>query len=250
MALNGDLSNAISSMFGGMFGGSGADGTNKVYLRSLCGLKTIQDEETKVYSFDLLPQSVSIYPKDFDAKDKVTEHLDRWNSDETLHINGVDVKASDREQITYTDTVALIISVINTLITIVTAALVSFTSLSLVVSCFMIAVITYISVMERVKEIGVIRSLGGRKKDVNRLFTAENFMTGLASGVIGIVATYLLSGVINIVVHFFGVPAIAALPWWMALIMIGLSIFLNVISGFIPSRKAAKQDPVVALRTE
>lgn len=251
MALNGDLSNALSSLFaGGALGGSGADATNRVYLRSISGLKTIKDDEKKAYSFDLLPQSVSIYPKDFDAKDKVTEHLDRWNSDETLLINGVKVKATEREQITYTDTVAMIISVINTLITIVTSALVSFTSLSLVVSCFMIAVITYISVMERVKEIGVIRSLGGRKRDVNRLFTAENLMTGLASGVIGIVATYLLSGVINIVVHFFGVPAIAALPWWMALIMIGLSIFLNVISGFLPSRKAAKQDPVVALRTE
>ena len=250
MAINGDLSNAISSLFSGALGTSGADATNKVYLRSLSGLKTIQDDETKEYSFDLLPQSVSIYPKDFEAKDKVTKHLDRWNSDETLTINGVEVKATDREQITYTDTVALIISVINTLITIVTAALVSFTSLSLVVSCFMIAVITYISVMERVKEIGVIRSLGGRKRDVNRLFTAENFMTGLASGVLGIAVTYLLSAVINIVVSFFGVPAIASLPWWMALIMIGLSIFLNVISGFLPSRKAAKQDPVVALRTE
>ena len=139
---------------------------------------------------------------------------------------------------------------INSLITIVTSALVAFTSLSLVVSCFMIAVITYISVVERVKEIGVIRSLGGRKKDVSRLFTAENLITGLASGLFGIAVTYLLSLIINIVVSFFGVPAIAMLPWWMALIMIGLSIFLNVISGFIPSRNAARQDPVEALRSE
>ena len=160
------------------------------------------------------------------------------------------LQPEDRQELTYTDTIEIIINVINTLITTITIALVAFTSLSLVVSCFMIAVITYISTMERVKEIGVIRSLGGRKRDVNRLFTAENFMTGLASGVLGIAVTYLLSAVINIVVSFFGVPAIAALPWWMALIMIGLSIFLNVISGFLPSRKAAKQDPVVALRTE
>ena len=96
----------------------------------------------------------------------------------------------------------------------------------------------------------MIRSLGGRKKDVNRLFNAENFMTGLASGVLGIIITYGLSLIINLVVSFFGVPAIAALPWWMALIMIGLAIVLNVISGFIPSRKAAKQDPVTALRSE
>ncbi len=256
MALNGDFSNALSSIFGGALGGSSAESTNKVYMRSLTGLKTIKDEldqngETIYrYTFDELPQEISIYPHDFDAKDNVTKYLDQWNSDATLTIGGLEVPATDREQITYTDTVAMIISVINTLITIVTSALVAFTSLSLVVSCFMIAVITYISVMERVKEIGVIRSLGGRKKDVNRLFTAENFMTGLASGVIGIVITYLLSGLINIIVSFFGVTGIAALPWWMALIMIGLSVFLNVISGFIPSRNAAKQDPVNALRSE
>ena len=253
MAINGDLTNAFASLFSSALGTSSNESNNKVMLRSLAGLKTIvteDDEGVVTYSFDKLPQEISIYPKDFDAKDVVTKHLDKWNTDETLIINGVEVSGASREQITYTDTVAMIISVINTLITIVTAALVSFTSLSLVVSCFMIAVITYISVMERVKEIGVIRSLGGRKKDVNRLFTAENFMTGLASGIIGIAVTYLLSGIINIVVSFFGVPAIAALPWWMALIMIGLSIFLNVISGFIPSRKAAKQDPVNALRSE
>ena len=253
MAINGDLTNAFASLFSSALGTSSNESNNKVMLRSLSGLKAISnelDDESIEYTFDKLPQEISIYPKDFDSKDVVTEHLDKWNTDDTLVINGVEVLASQREQITYTDTVAMIISVINTLITIVTAALVSFTSLSLVVSCFMIAVITYISVMERVKEIGVIRSLGGRKKDVNRLFTAENFMTGLASGVLGIVITYGLSLVINLIVSFFGVPAIAALPWWMALIMIGLAIVLNVISGFIPSRKAAKQDPVNALRSE
>ena len=250
MALNGDMSNALAGLFSNMIGGSSAEATNKVYLRSLTGLKAIYNEETETYSYEKLPQQVNIYPKDFDAKDNVTKYLDEWNSDNDITVNGNVVKASSREQITYTDTVAMIITMINSLITIVTSALVAFTSLSLVVSCFMIAVITYISVMERVKEIGVIRSLGGRKKDVNRLFTAENFMTGLTSGVIGIAVTYLLSGLINLIVALLGVPAIAMLPWWVALIMIGLSIFLNVISGFLPSRKAAKQDPVVALRSE
>ena len=161
-----------------------------------------------------------------------------------------DLESKNRKDITYTDTVSLIISVINTLITAVTIALIVFTSLSLVVSCFMIAVITYISTMERVKEIGVIRSLGGRKKDVSRLFIAETLIIGLASGVIGILVTYLLELILNISIAPLGVFGIAALPIWMAAIMTALSIFLNVISGLIPSLKASNQDPVVALRTE
>ena len=116
----------------------------------------------------------------------------------------------------------------------------------------MIAVITYISTMERVKEIGVIRSLGGRKKDVSRLFVAETLIIGLASGVIGIGVTYLLSLILNTVLASLnvGVTNIAALPFLWALIMIGLSIFLNVVSGLIPSMKASNQDPVAALRSE
>lgn len=247
-ALNGDLSQSMSDLLSAFMGGTNLTKSNQVYLRSLSGLKAV--EEGSTYEFEHLPDTISFYPKDFSLKDKVTQYLDEWNEEKTLTIKGKDVLFTQREELTYTDTVAMIISVINSLITIVTSALVAFTSLSLVVSCFMIAVITYISVMERVKEIGVIRSLGGRKKDVSRLFTAENFMTGLASGVIGIAVTYLLSILINIVVHFFGAPAIASLPWWMALLMITLSILLNVISGFIPSRHASRQDPVNALRSE
>lgn len=247
-ALNGDLSESISSMFSSFLGGTQSKSTNQVYLRALSGLKAINDDG--LYRFEKLPQELELYPTNFATKDKVTKYLDYWNSDDDLVIGGQTITALERSEITYTDTVAIIISVINSLITIVTSALIAFTSLSLVVSCFMIAVITYISVMERVKEIGVIRSLGGRKRDVSRLFTAENFMTGLASGLIGIGITYILSIIINVIVHYFGAPAIAALPWWMALIMIGLSIALNVISGFIPSQNAAKQDPVNALRSE
>ncbi len=249
-ALNGDLSNSISSMFSSLTGRQNVESTNQVYLRALSGIKGNFNQETFEASFNSLPQEISIYPKDFTCKDHITKYLDQWNSEKPLTINGAEVTKMQRSELTYTDTVAMIISVIKSLITIVTSALVAFTSLSLVVSCFMIAVITYISVMERVKEIGVIRSLGGRKRDVSRLFTAENFMTGLASGVIGIAVTYLLSLIINITVSFFGAPNISMLPWWMALIMIALAILLNVISGLIPSRNAAKQDPVVALRTE
>lgn len=250
-ALNGDSSASLTSLFSG--GGNIADytSTNAGYFRALCGLKTIEPETTLgAFQFKKLPQRISIYPKDFEAKDNITNYLDRWNQDGDLTIGGVVVSKSERKQLSYTDTVELIINMINRLIMIVTVALIAFTSLSLVVSCFMIAVITYISVMERVKEIGVIRSLGGRKKDVSRLFIAENMMTGLASGVLGIVVTYILSGIINLIVIPFNIGAIAALPWWTALIMIAISILLSVISGYLPSRRAAKQNPVEALRSE
>ena len=155
-----------------------------------------------------------------------------------------------RKEITYTDTVQMIISVINTLINIVTTALIAFTSLSLVVSCFMIAVITYISIVERVKEIGVIRSLGGRKKDVSHLFVAETFMIGICAGGIGVGITYALCAIMNIVLSFNNMPAIGQLSPVAAVIMIALSALLTVISGFIPSKKAARQNPVEALRSE
>ena len=140
---------------------------------------------------------------------------------------------------------------INSLIGLVTTALIAFTALSLIVSCFMIAIITYVSVVERVKEIGVIRSLGGRKKDVTHLFNAETFIIGLISGTFGILVTYFISLILNIIVEALtGVTPIAALPIWQAGVMILVSILLTVISGLIPARSAAKKDPVVALRTE
>lgn len=139
---------------------------------------------------------------------------------------------------------------VKTLINIVTYALIAFTALSLVVSCFMIAIITYVSIMERVKEIGVIRSLGGRKKDVSHLFNAETFMLGLSSGVIGVLVTYLITFVLNIALSSLAGANIACFYPYQALIMITLSIVLTVLSGAIPARSAAKQDPVNALRSE
>ena len=194
--------------------------------------------------------SISIYPKDFNRKDNVISYLKKWNSNKTIYIDDQPLEAKDRAELYYTDTISMIVELISTLVTTISIALIAFTSLSLVVSCFMIAVITYISVMERVKEIGVIRSLGGRKRDVSTLFISENLITGLASGIIGILVTYLLQIIINAIVSPFGVSNIAALPILYALLMIGLSVFLSVISGLIPSFSASKQDPVVALRTE
>ena len=140
---------------------------------------------------------------------------------------------------------------ITNMINIVTYALVAFTALSLVVSTVMIAIITYVSVIERVKEIGVIRSLGGRKKDVSRLFNAEAFIIGGVSGLVGIGVTYLLSGLINLIVgSLSGIYTIARLPISIAITMVLISILLTSISGLVPARLASKKDPVVALRSE
>ena len=213
-----------------------------------------------------LPQEIAVYPRSFDDKYLVTDYLDRWNGKENLTFkdrNGNDItvynkEATDvpagavvRQDIKYTDNLEVIISLINMMIQIVTIALVAFTSLSLVVSTVMIGIITYVSVVERVKEIGIIRSLGGRKLDVSNLFNVETFLIGLTSGVFGIAVTYGLCGILNLIIASFSstIGAIIILPWQYALIIIAVSIGLTLISGLIPARIAAHKDPVVALRT-
>lgn len=199
------------------------------------------------------PTNVNIYPHSFDEKNKVTDYLDLWNDKNftfTTKDNRI-LTIKDRNKVTFTDNVGVIIAMVRTLINIVTSALIAFTALSLVVSCFMIAIITYVSVMERVKEIGVIRSLGGRKKDVNHLFNAETFIIGAISGIIGLLITGIISLVFNIIMkNVADVSGISKLYPYQVVIMLLLSIFLTVISGAIPSRSAAKQDPVNALRSE
>ena len=258
-SLNGDLSSSFSDLF------SSITGTNNIsvdqsHLRSLSGLKanlayvdkTDQIDKANT-TFSQMPQSVSIYPSSFESKDIVTGHLDKWNEDGPLDVvvNGETrtLKKEDRETLTYTDTISLIVSVIDTFINAITIALVVFTSLSLVVSCFMIAVVTYISVVERIKEIGVIRSLGGRKFDVAALFVMETLMTGLFSGIFGITMTYVLQIVVNIILFVKYGIAIMNLTVWTALIMVGVSVGLSILSGLIPSQSAAHKDPVVALRS-
>ena len=201
--------------------------------------------------------AIMIYPTDFLQKTIVAEHLDRWNQDEDITFYSearqkeITLTAAQREDIKYADTLSLIIRIINNLIDIVTFALIGFTSLALVVSCVMIGIITYVSVVERIKEIGVIRSLGGRKRDVSNLFTAETFIIGLFSGVIGIAFTYLGTWIINLIIYAQqDIKTIAIFPWYYAVMMVGVSILLTLVSGFMPSRSAARKDPVVALRTE
>ena len=211
-----------------------------------------------------LPNKISIYPRSFDDKYLVTEYLDKWNSDENFSYtnpNGdlvitysktsenVPSGAFVRQDIKYTDNLEIIIRLINMMIQIITIALVAFTSLSLVVSTVMIGIITYVSVVERVKEIGIIRSLGGRKHDVSNLFNVETFLIGLTSGVFGIAVTYLICLILNIVISVVaGISVTFMLPWNYALIIIAISIALTLISGLIPARIAAHKDPVVALR--
>lgn len=214
----------------------------------------------KLIAGSSIPTAFYLYPLDFDSKDLVTKHLDKWNaactSGEPLEWTDADGTAhsivlEEVNKIKYSDTVGLIITMVNTMIEMVTIALVAFTALSLVVSTVMVGIITYVSVVERIKEIGILRAVGARKKDIKRLFNAETFIIGLAAGVVGIVVTYILSFIINMVVgSLYGIWTICALPVLTALIMVLISVGLTLISGLIPAASAAKKDPVVALRTE
>ena len=199
-----------------------------------------------------LASSVRIYPISFDDKALVTQYLDRWNDqDVTVTVNGEEIKGEDRREITYTDTLELIVNMLNTMIDIISYALIAFTSISLVVSTVMIGIITYVSVVERIKEIGVIRSLGGRKRDVSNLFIAETAIIGLLAGLIGIGVTYLISALVNVILQpIIGYASIAALPVSNAIFLVCLSVGLTLISGLAPAKSAANKDPVVALRTE
>lgn len=209
-----------------------------------------------------VPTAIFIYALDFDAKNKITDYLDDWNrmcekeggtqfTYKDAEGASKTITLTEKDKITYTDTVGLIITMVNTMIQMITIALIAFTALSLVVSTVMVGIITYVSVVERIKEIGILRAVGARKKDIKRLFNAETFIIGLAAGVVGILITYLLSLIVNLIVGALtGVFTIAALPIWQALVMICISVALTLISGLIPAAAAAKKDPVVALRTE
>ena len=230
---------------------------------SVFSLGSTREKMAAALGGNAMANSVKIYPISFDDKNLVTGYLDRWNEDVEKDADGVEreviITLSDgreltpemRADITYTDTLELVINMVNTMIDIISYALIAFTSVSLVVSTVMIGIITYVSVVERIKEIGVIRSLGGRKRDVSHLFNAETFIIGLLAGLIGIIATYFISFIVNLILEpLINYANIAALPIGQAVLLVTLSIGLTLISGLIPASSAAKKDPVVALRTE
>ena len=188
------------------------------------------------------PSSIKIYPKDFESKSQITKIIEDYNS---LMI------AENKQEniITYSDTVGTMMSTISTIISAITYVLIAFVGVSLVVSSIMIGIITYISVIERTKEIGVLRSIGASKKDVSRVFTAESFIIGLSSGVFGILVSLLLTIPINAILFTYtGISGMARLPVLGAFILILISMLLTLIAGLFPSRVASKKDPVVALR--
>ena len=205
---------------------------NAYYLYGDSALRSVGGKDTV--------NSIKIYTDNFEYKELLLDRLDAWN----------DTHGKD-EQVRYTDTVGMMMTMMQTMLNAITYVLVAFTSISLVVSSVMIGIITYVSVVERVKEIGVLRSLGARKKDIKNLFNAETFIIGLASGVIGVFVTYLMSLGINALLGWLtGIYTLASLPIGSAIAMVIISICLTLISGLIPANAAAKKDPVVALRTE
>ena len=199
-----------------------------------------KDNVLGVLGAEVSPATIYLYPKDFDTKDYITDYLDNYN----------DEKDAD-EQVLYTDYASLISTLSGSIMDAVTYVLIAFSSISLVVSCIMIAIITYISVLERTKEIGILRALGARGKDITRVFNAETFIIGVCSGVLGLVITYLLTFPINSLIESLAdLPNVANLNPVHAIILLLISVTLTVLSGFIPSKMASKKDPVIALRTE
>ncbi len=190
------------------------------------------------------PARINIYPKDFESKEEIEGIIDEYNDK---------VKAEDKEelQIRYTDVVGLMMTSVTTIIDAISYILIAFVAISLIVSSIMIGIITYVSVLERTKEIGILRAMGASKHDISRVFNAETLIVGFAAGVIGIGVTLLLSIPINIIIEqLTDISGICALPWLGGLILVIISMLLTLIAGLIPAKAAANKDPVTALRTE
>ncbi len=214
---------------------SGSESANDTYDRNLSQFGYVDREK---------PSSIRLYPIDFDSKEAVSQIIANYNQRQ---------KDAGHEEfvINYSDMVKLLMSSVTSIIDVISYVLIAFVAISLVVSSIMIGIITYISVLERTKEIGILRSIGASKRDISSVFNAETLVIGLVSGAIGILTTLLLSLPINAIIKSIaGISGVSALPPLGAVILVALSMMLTVIAGLIPSRIAAKKDPVVALRTE
>ncbi len=190
------------------------------------------------------PSAIEIYPLNFESKEEIVKIIEEYNAHQKQ-------EGTEEYMITYTDYVSVIMSSVTQIIDIVTYALIAFVAISLVVSSIMIGIITYISVLERTKEIGILRSIGASKRDISRVFNSETIIVGFVSGVMGILASLLLIVPINAIINAVAnIPNIAVMPFYGGLALIAISVVLTVIAGLFPSRVAAKKDPVIALRSE
>ncbi len=217
-----------------VFTGSGFDAMSS-YEKNL--------EILNVYDFNS-PSSVSFYAKDFDSKEEIIDIIDAYNKKQTDN-------KKEENVIRYTDIVGTMIGSVSSIVNTISYVLIAFVTISLIVSSIMIGIITYISVIERTKEIGILRAIGASKKDVSRVFNAETVIVGFSAGLMGIIVTVLLNIPINIIIkEITGISGISSLPILGAIILIIISIILTLIAGLIPSRVASKKDPVEALRVE
>ena len=213
--------------------------TGEVFTSDESGTET-KDNTLAYLGADTYPMMINIYPKDFDTKEEIIAYLDKYNDNQ-----------DDEHKIVYTDLASTISSLSSDIMNAITVVLIAFSAISLVVSSIMIGIITYISVLERTKEIGILRALGARKKDITRVFNAETFIIGLCSGLIGIIITYVLLIPANIILeNITDLANVARLNPIHAFILIIISLILTLIGGFIPATMASKKDPVIALRTE
>ena len=231
MQLAQDLQDADEAQLAAWYGLT-MEFSNSTYDDNLVTLGCLYEEK---------PSAISLYAVSFEAKDIIEAEIAAYNK-----------TVPDEQKIRYTDFVGIIMSSVTTIIDAITYVLIGFVSISLIVSSIMIGVITLISVQERTKEIGILRAIGASKRNVSGMFNAETVIIGFISGLLGVLVTYILCIFVNIVLHAAtGIMTLnAVLPVWVALILIGISMLLTLIAGIIPSRSAAKKDPVVALRTE
>ena len=210
----------------------------------LTGAPFSSDNEKKAMQLSLgantTPIGINIYLVDFNAKKKIISYLEDYNTGKT-----------DDDQVIYSDMAQTISDMTGTLVNTVSYVLIGFAAISLLVSTIMIGIITYVSVIERTKEIGILRSVGARKKDISRVFNAETLIVGFTAGILGVALSYMLTIPINAIIrNLAGITGIAVLNPLHAVILIAGSMCLTLIAGFFPSRIAAKKDPVEALRTE
>ena len=215
--------------------------TISAMLSSLTAGATLENNLTTLGVSDFSdPAKIELYPVDFEAKDKIAEIIANYNSTRL-----------EKDQIVYTDYVGLMMSSVTTIVNAISYILIAFVGISLVVSSIMIGIITNISVLERTKEIGILRAVGASKRDISRVFNAETMIVGLAAGLVGIGVTELLLIPTNLLIHKVAqLDASAVLSPVAAIVLVSISVLLTFVAGLIPSRKAARKDPVVALRTE